>query len=130
MWLATEKGFYSIVINHESKSEGSEIIIRARKKDDLENLNTGRKIHVNKNKDYAYRIFVSRHLLLKLLIQLGSELDYSNFKNHIKSIPSQKDKAESYGRIWSIMNDYQENFIKGLYNFGRGFYNHFLPKVY
>lgn len=117
MWLATEKGFYSVVINNESKSEGSEIIIRARKKKDLENLNTGRKVKVSKKKDYAYRIFVSRETFIRVLLDLGVEFNYSNFKDHIKSIPDQKDKLSFYTQVWSIMNEYQSLFINGLYSF-------------
>lgn len=125
MWLATERGFYSVVINTQSKSQGSEILIRARKKSDLENLNTGRKIHISKKKDYAYRIFVSRQIFLRILLDLGSELQYSNFKGHIEGIPNQKDKVPFYSQIWHVMNEYQGNFINGLYNF-----RNFLQKVY
>lgn len=125
MWLATEKGFYSVVINTQSKNKESEILIRARKKSDLENLNTGRKVHISKKKDYAYRIFVSRQTFLRILLDLGSELQYSNFKDHIKGIPNQKDKVSFYSEIWLTMNEYQGKFIKGLYNF-----RNFLQKVY
>jgi hypothetical protein len=120
MWIATEKGFFSIVENKET----GRILVRARKKDDLKNLFPEKQIITNRKRDYAYRVTVKRIELCEKLFDLGSELNYSNFKAHIATLEDQKDKTEYYGRIWSIMNDYQSKFIRGLYNYGSYLYHY------
>lgn len=113
MWIATEKGWFSIVKEHDSEL----ILVRARKKNDLKLLFPGKKIIRNKSKDYVYRVKVRRSEIVSKMVDLFLELDYTNFKDHIGDLKSQKDKLPSYSRIWSIMNDYQGDFVKGLYNY-------------
>ncbi|WP_209332437.1 hypothetical protein [Lunatimonas salinarum] len=119
MWIATENGFYSIVKNNFSDEKENELIVRARKKEDLANVFDAARIETSTQKDYAYRVFASRKEVEALLVATIHNLDYGNFKDHIKSLPSQKDKVPFYSEIWSIMNEYQGQFIKGLYNFTR-----------
>ena len=113
MWIATEKGFFSIVKDTVTGS----MLVRARKKRDLKQLFPGKKIITDRNKDYAYRVFATQDEVAEKLFDLGLEIEYHNFKSHIGETKNQKDKLPFYGQIWSIMNDYQSKFIKALYHF-------------
>lgn len=112
MWLATKFGFYSIVKNEDPEFQG-DFVIRAREHKDLFNLKqeleelNSRSIYSSKITDYKYRIFVSQEELSKLMIMFSESIDYSNFKDKIKSTPNQKDKLSYYSEIWGVMSDYQ-----------------------
>jgi len=124
MWIATETGFYSIVKNNLSDSTSNEFLVRARKKLDLKNIFDSDRIITSRNKDYAYRVFASKEEVKIILDNTVENLNYSNFKDHIKSLPDQKDKLSFYSEIWSTMNEYQGLFIKGLYNFRKSYNRH------
>lgn len=117
MWLATKDGFFSIVKNTQSKKEKEAYFVRARKSQDLRNAFPKKIVYVSRQKDYAYRVLVSKTELKKLMNKTVNDLDYYNFKDTIKKIPNQRDKVPFYNEIWAVMNDYQSKFIKGLYNF-------------
>jgi hypothetical protein len=116
MWLATTKGFFSIVFNTRAESEAEAIIVRARKLDDLRNVFDESRVIRTPDADYIGRVFCSRAELMQLMMQLAEELHYHNFKDTIAGITDQKDKKAYYTRLWTVMNDYQGQFDKGRYN--------------
>lgn len=107
MWLATKIGYYSIV------NKDGFFHIRARKIEDLKNINKimnwNEEIYSTPNADYCSRICIpikNQQKINELFIKLSNEIDYDNFKNHIKK-NEQCDKMNSYLQIWHVMYDYQ-----------------------
>lgn len=107
MWICSKHGFYSVV-----RKEGG-FHVRGRKKQDV--LNAAKLIGAKANRvasspqaDYAWRIVVTADELQMLMQAFASTLDYDNFKNHILFSDDQEDKHETYGKIWHLMSDYQE----------------------
>ena len=102
MWLATQHGFYSIV-----QKESDLYFARARVRQDLENLltllNWDLEIHEWEQADYRFRIMLGRVQILELMVRLGSDLDYPNFKGRIYERAAQRDKLDAYHDIWSVM---------------------------
>ena len=64
-------------------------------------------IHQDNQADYRYRIFVNQNQLKVIMDLMSSTLDYDNFKDSIYSNKSQKDKLDSYHKIWDVMYEYQ-----------------------
>lgn len=110
MWIASKYGFYSIVQTRENKEL---FMVRARAEKDLKNLKSSlsvlkeHEIRVTKHADYHFRVLVNREELSQLMKFFASEIDYPNFKDKIKSIPSQMDKLRFYSEIWASMYGYQ-----------------------
>lgn len=107
MWLFTPKGFYSIV----AKGGGNdEVTIRARVKGDLENLKRDHepalKIIDGGGTDYRFRAVVPRRVFLAILLELGDEIDYSNFKDAVEQRQGKK-RHDVYMRVWGIMHALQ-----------------------
>lgn len=100
MWIATQQGFYSIVLKERAYH------VRARSRQDLENLNAlldaPREIHEWPGADYRYRILVENlDELETLLTRLARNLDYSNFKTRISTTPDQRSKLAAYHDLWA-----------------------------
>ncbi len=116
MWLCTKLGFFSIV-----QKTPTEVHVRARAKQDLENLKRhciGRvgsagdcaatwTIHRSERADYRWRIVISPRHLADLLAALAAALDYSNFKGMIASTPDQRDKLAIYSAFHHDLEDWQ-----------------------
>lgn len=102
MWICSQWGFFSIV----RKARG-EYHIRGRVRKDMENLcglvGLSYDQILETPGDYRFRIIASDGMVLKVLADLGSSLDYSNFKGRIASLPDQADKLCAYHDLWSAM---------------------------
>ena len=88
MWLATKHGWFSVVCGRNvSKVDKAVMIIRARKREHLENLIAAFKgaelgeIKSDTGTDYPCRLVVGRRTGLLVLSALANEIDYSNFKD-------------------------------------------------
>lgn len=110
MWLFTKYGFYSIVQDEKDKAIYK---VRARKKADLQELQ-GNVIEISKGSilqdnqaDYRFRIFINQQQLKAIMNHLSNIIDYSNFKDSIYRNKSQKDKLDSYHKVWDVMYEYQ-----------------------
>lgn len=110
MWLFTKYGFYSIVQDEKDKNIFK---VRARKKGDLQELKSNLKdvsdcsIHQDLKADYRFRIFINSKQFQSLMIHFTNSLDYTDFKNSIYENKSQKDKLDSYHKVWDVMYEYQ-----------------------
>lgn len=105
MWLATSKGFFSVV-----KKENS-FYVRARNVTDLKILlsATGLKKEILQlpKTDYIARIIVNQDELNLIMQTLTDTIDYDNFKDSVYKNKLQKDKSEYYSEIWWMMVQYQ-----------------------
>lgn len=82
MWVFTQDGFISAVDNNQMPGK---LTVRARDRKSLELLSdiTGSPIVELPNRDYEYRVFVTRDDFASFLVSHVDHLDYGNFKNRI-----------------------------------------------
>jgi len=97
----TKYGFYSIV-----QKDYDVYHVRSRELQDIKNLIQeiplpDANIIETSDSDYAVRILVGRDDLQKILIFLGDNLDYSNFKNEVGLHSDQSRKP--YSDIWELL---------------------------
>ena len=103
MWLFTVHGFYSIV-----QKGPAEWHVRAREKQDLENLKklAGLRIQVQESypgSDYPWRMLVGKRGKEIIIKALGDDIEYHNFKGEVGHRPDQAAKLPAYHEIWAIM---------------------------
>lgn len=112
MWLFTEKGFYSVVID--AQHDGR-MLIRARCRQDAFNLYNAHHETLasmteptsDATRDYRWRLSVSKADWIELAALLASEIDYGNFKSACHKRPDQDSKAGALMKVWQILADVQ-----------------------
>lgn len=67
-----------------------------------------KRITVLPHADYRYRTTITRDELSRLLIALGTSIDYPNFKKEIATHPDQRDRLAAYHEIWHVLQDLQQ----------------------
>ncbi|UIS74613.1 hypothetical protein [Morganella phage Mecenats66] len=95
MWIFTSNGMISAVC------QNKKMVIRAREKNALMSFIPGHEIIVIPNRDYMYRVIVSRAQFMEALITAGESIDYPNFKDSIPAHLYQYHNA--CHQVWSVM---------------------------
>ena len=113
MWIATNRGFLSIVTADRARLPAPEkkalaaapkvLCVRARKAAHLRALFPGKTVHQFANRDYPARIFIANTELAMLLADEVLTIDYPNFKNSVKDA----ELHDAYMGVWSVMHRYQ-----------------------
>lgn len=118
MWLFTRYGFYSAVCarqgegGHGQPIDLDRVMVRARLRQHLEALQqrfaellANSEIREFPGSDYAYRIFVPKSVWSQLLLALGEELDYDNFKDEAARFQGHAGAAynQALHDVWSVM---------------------------
>lgn len=106
MWLLTTRGFYSVV---EHRSDPERLIIRARRREDLEalaELIPGLEIFSDRRADYRWRAVVSRSEWALAAALLAAEIDYPNFKRAVGERQS-AERAALYEEVWRLLRSLQ-----------------------
>lgn len=102
MWIMTTRGFYSAVEKREDRANGT-LTIRARRKSDLDRLVEiipGAKVgKLWAGTDYPWRLTCFREDWENALQIMGSEIDYTNFKDAVKARLGTA-VASVYGGLW------------------------------
>jgi hypothetical protein len=116
MWLFTRYGFYSIACA--SQPNGSidpgTLMIRARLVAHLTNLQERfpalkvGEIVALPNRDYRYRLIVSKEVWADALAELGREQDWANFKNEVARFNGRDEYERALHAVWEVMYDLQE----------------------
>jgi len=96
MWLFSVKGFVSIVAD---ESHPGMLLVRGRFAGDVENLFPGAKVKKTPNRDYRFRASVARAEVADRLVDLVSEINYSNFKDQIEDHAHH----DAYFNVWRAM---------------------------
>lgn len=113
MWVFTTRGFYSITV---STDDPTAMQIRARERYDLEALielvGMDAKILTTPQADYRFRVIVPAHTVGGILLALGNDITYCNFKGAIAKTPDQAHKEPGLHRIWSIHREWQRDGTK------------------
>ena len=109
----TKYGFYSAVEDYFDK-EKKRVVVRARQRQDLENLIelgiggiTKESIVEDRTADYRYRIFITKADWANILAAEASQIDYNNFKSEVSTVDKQH--AAAYGQVWHVLYDLQLN---------------------
>lgn len=112
MWIATNKGFLSIVqpsardMKEAGVPAGADVLlVRARASGHIEAAfpNQVLQVIVRPERDYLYRAFVPRAEVVKAIATQLATLDYPNFKNSVEDDPLHN----AYARVWTVMHNYQ-----------------------
>lgn len=102
MWLMLSDCFLSIV---HKNCRSDELLVRARRKGDIEKVFPVAKVTRSTNSDYLYRAVIKRAYVEAAVARETTRITYSNFKD---SVPKDEQKLhDAYLRVWSTMADLQ-----------------------
>lgn len=107
MWLATTRGFYSIVAHRDDESK---LLVRSRVEGDLlalRELIPTLEIASDDSADYRWRATIDRASFLGALVSFAADLDYPNFKAAVGKRQGPNREA-LYGRVWATLLDLEE----------------------
>ena len=90
MWVAFNNAFLSIVQN---RNNGSELLVRARVKGDIERVFPEVETFEDLTADYRYRALITRDEVAEAMASQVSEINYDNFKNSISKNEYQRHDA-------------------------------------
>lgn len=100
MWICLNNAFLSVV---EAEKGGDWFKVRARKKAHLSKVFPGLRVHMSKQTDYRYRVFVRKDDFAEIMKKMVLAIDYGNFKDSVKD----KKLKEMYSLWWSDHYKYQ-----------------------
>jgi hypothetical protein len=101
MWICLNNAFFSIV---DTNIAGDKLLVRARRKGDIERVFPGAKVTRTPGRDYLYRAPVSREDVALTIADQVRNITYDNFKNSVRD-----DKLHTaYSGFWHIMSRVQE----------------------
>lgn len=114
MWVFSRYGFYSVV--RKPSDGGNDVYhLRARVREDLERLKKAAgisgEIIESKFADYRFRLLLSKEELDRVMLVLADSVDYPNFKDEVAKQAGQRDRLNSYARIWAEMARLQDKSI-------------------
>lgn len=103
MWICHNKAFVSIVQPDPSSTTGDYLLVRARRKGDIEKLFPSGKVLRTPGRDYLFRAFIDRAEVSAVVAQAVMDISYGNFKNSVAD-----DKLHgAYSQVWSVMSRLQ-----------------------
>lgn len=103
MWLFTETGFLSAVVENPNQDK-NRLAVRARDKKSLEALAEFADADIVElpNRDYEYRVYVDKKTLIDWTSRSISEMGYGNYKSRMYQTRG-ADFAHSLSDVWSAM---------------------------
>ena len=106
MWIAMNDSFVSIV---QSRDCDSEVVVRARVREDLVALfPTWESLIIeSEDSDYRFRLFMDKEAVSYVIRDRILDIDYDNFKNSIDH-KTQPWRYRAYTRIWQTLYTVQE----------------------
>ena len=119
MWIFCRLGFYSIACANspDGSIDRDTVMIRARQKEHLQNLRdrfpalADAEIITTPNRDYRYRLIVSKQVWVQMLSDMAEEQTWSNFKNAVAAYQGKRGTAYTTAlhKIWAIMCELQRS---------------------
>lgn len=100
MWICLNDSFLSIVAKDCAPDE---LLVRARRKGDIDKIFPGARVVTSKTTDYRWRAVVKRKRVADALAGEVSRINYDNFKDSV----SNKRLHDAYLRVWTAMADLQ-----------------------
>lgn len=115
MWIVSRHGFLSVVKNLNSTHRHDELLVRARVREDLEDLcswvvddTQGHErpiITCTPDHDYPFRALVSRCNLSLYLDSVIGDIEYPNFKDEVARVD--RERAVTYSVVWAALHRLQ-----------------------
>lgn len=102
MWICLNDGFISAVENTRDLT-GNQLVIRARKREHLENIFPKSDVVETLDTDYRFRVFMTKEDFSKVLASRALNINYDNFKNSVKD----EKLHDMYEGFWWIGLRYQ-----------------------
>lgn len=96
MWIMCNNAFLSIV---HKDCEPDELLVRARRKGDIERVFGGVEVERTPGNDYLFRARIKREIVSSMIGANIAKINYPNFKNSVR----QDALHRAYARVWSIM---------------------------
>lgn len=103
MWVFTPEGFISAVDN---RVKPGFIAVRARDRQSLEALSqmADTNIEFTPQRDYQYRVYVTKEMFQDYMKLAVDAIDYANFKDELFATRG-KTFSRAAGQVWGIMCD-------------------------
>lgn len=95
MWVCMSDCFVSIV--DDGNVEGC-LVVRARRKGDIEVAFPGADVKTLKGRDYQFRAHIKREVIAAAVAKQINEISYDNFKNSVED----DDLHHAYSSFWNI----------------------------
>lgn len=111
MWLFSETGFVSAVVDPQNKNN---IVVRARDKKSLEPLMKFAKVKMvypKRYTDYPHRVIVTRQQYADWVLSLVEQMQYGNYKNQVTKTRGH-DFAHPLHQVWSTMLQLEEGYTQ------------------
>ena len=102
MWIFLNNAFLSIV---EEPGKLDTLLVRARKRGDLERTFPGTPVEETPSRDYRFRARIDRERVAAALADAVRSIRYSNFKD---SVPEYL-RRSAYHSVWDVMLEYQRD---------------------
>lgn len=102
MWLCLNRAFLSIV-TPAGEPGGDMLLVRARRRGDIQAVFPHAEVRRTPERDYLFRALIPRDEVARVLGAEVAGINYSNFKNSVRSKPLH----DAFARFWSIMANLQ-----------------------
>jgi len=102
MWFCFNDGFCSAV---QDRDDPNGLVVRARRRKDIENIFPDKQVVVGGSTDYNYRVFCSKEEFAKLVSDSIMDINYGNFKNSVKD----HELHDLYCDFWGLHYSYQKH---------------------
>jgi hypothetical protein len=102
MWICLNNAFFSIVTPR-AQPDAPRLVVRARRKGDIERVFVGHKGVASPGRDYAFRAEIPRAEVGRVIAACVAGIDYSNFKDSVRDAHLHS----AYSRVWGVMGGLQ-----------------------
>ncbi len=101
MWIFLPDSFLSVV--DKCDTSGQTLLVRGRRKGDIEQVFPDAAVQSGGGTDYAYRARIDRNEVAEAIAASIKNIRYPNFKNEVDD----QDRHDAYLAVWSAMYRYQ-----------------------
>jgi hypothetical protein len=105
MWICLNDAFLSIVTD---TTQPDHLLVRARRRGDIERVFEGALVSENTGTDYRYRTCLPRTTVASTVTARIANIDYPNFKSSV----TDTERHAAYFHLWGVMYRYQENELR------------------
>lgn len=102
MWICLNRSFLSIV-TPTGEPHSPVLLVRARRKGDIESVFPGAKVSRTPKRDYLFRALIPREEIARAIADEVAHLDYSNFKGSVKN----DELHDAFAKVWRVMANLQ-----------------------
>lgn len=107
MWIASQYGYFSI-----TRKRKDEYHICALELKDISNLKAlaglSGAIQQSERAAFRFRIKASLEEMLEVMVQLGGNIDYGDFRERVEGEPDQRHKSGAYAKVDDTMRSVQK----------------------